>query len=105
MDKLSFSYNWNNKLQCAVFTTIRLYNETKYRQGNHLEVFLKDEKLKNVIVVGNKKIMLKDINNYIGGIDTGYCGVKCREIIQKMYPKIDFNKQALSFVLLKTDAQ
>lgn len=30
MNTLNFSKNWNNKLDCKVFTTLRLHNPNKY---------------------------------------------------------------------------
>lgn len=31
---LRFTYNWNNKLLCKTFTSIRMYNPVKYEVGN-----------------------------------------------------------------------
>ena len=32
-DTINFSYNWNSKLNCSAFTTIRVKNDKKYRIG------------------------------------------------------------------------
>lgn len=102
MYKLEFFFDWNKKLQCSCFTTIRLYNEAKYYPGNRLEVFLNNVRIKEVEVVENRKIMLSGINEFIAGLDTGHGVMACQEVIRKMYPGKDWGKQALSFVLLRT---
>ena len=100
MNKLEFNYNWNNKLQCKVFTTIRLDNP-KYTEGVKYDIVLKGESLGTAQIIGVKKMFLKDINEYIAGIDTGYSAEECKNIIMKMYPKCDFEKTKLLFILLK----
>ncbi|MBF7091118.1 hypothetical protein IUY40_06160 [Flavobacterium sp. ALJ2] len=42
MEKLEFSTNWNNKLDCKCFTTIRIFNPAKHFRGNQFEVFCKE---------------------------------------------------------------
>lgn len=102
MEALSFSYNWNNKLHCNYFTTLRLYNEKKYFVGNKLAVDLNMEQLKVAEVVGHKKILITDINDFIAGLDTGYTVTETVNILKRMYPKANWQTQYLSFVLLKT---
>ena len=100
MNRLEFNYNWNNKLQCKVFTTIRLDNP-KYTEGVKYDIVLKGESLGNAEIIGVKKMFLKDINEYIAGIDTGYSEEECKNIIMKMYPNYDFSNKKLVFILLK----
>jgi len=99
---LKFSYDWNKKLKCDFFTTLRLYNEAKYRVGATLEVEYKKEIIKRVQVQAMKRIMLHEINAFIAGLDTGYSIEQTKAILIKMYPKVNFQVQALSLVLLKT---
>lgn len=103
MDKLNFSFNWNNKLACSFFTTIRLKNP-KYHVGAKFSACLKDKALKEVEVVAVKHLKLTEINDYIAGLDTGYDAVECRQLIKNMYKNkvADWNNQELAFVLLKT---
>lgn len=95
-----FNYNWNNKLQCKVFTTIRLQND-KYVIGDKYEILLKKDRLGTAQILDIKNMFLKDINEYIAGIDTGYSAEECKNIILKMYPRQDFTNKKLSFILLK----
>lgn len=100
-NKINFNYNWNNKLQCKIFTTIRLENPKKYIINEKYEIFLKEKSLGIAQIVDIKNMFLKDINEYIAGIDTGYNAEECKNIILKMYPNYDFEKGKISFILLK----
>lgn len=102
METLSFSYNWNKKLDCDFFTTLRLYNPTKYKVGNKLIIEMKLVQQKVAEVVAHKKIMLADINEFIAGLDTGYSVEETKNIFRRMYPNANWQTQALSFVLLKS---
>lgn len=102
MDKITFSSNWNKKLDCDFFTSIRLYNDLKYGPGRTLEVAFKDKIIKTVQVVAMKRIMLAEINAFVAGLDTGYSPETCRGILTKMYPSVDFLIQPLSLILFKT---
>ena len=100
MDRISFSYNWNNKLHCNFFTTIRALNPGKYHSGVQHEVFLKDDSLGIAEVVSVKAIYGRDINEYIAGIDTGYTVEETLKILSLMY-KCDASTKQFSFVLYK----
>ena len=101
MEKIEFSTNWNNKLDCKCFTTIRIYNPTKHFQGNKFEVFLQKKfKAKaEVLTVGVVKI--EQLSDYICYLDTGYSRTETIEILYKMYSRIDFKNQHLVILLLK----
>lgn len=102
-NKLKYSYNWNNKLNSPVHTTLRLWNPAIYFKGAKFEEFLNTESLGNVLVVDIKRIKLEQVNDYIAGLDTGYLAASCHEMIKQMYKnKVqDWNTQELAFMLLK----
>lgn len=101
MEKLEFSTNWNNKLDCKCFTTIRVYNPTKHFHGNKFEVHLQKKYKAKVEVLSVGVIKIKDLTDYICYIDTGYSKQETIEILYKMYPRIDFKNQYLTILLLK----
>jgi hypothetical protein len=101
MKEIKFSYNWNNKLNCFVFTTIRLENHSKYKIDETYTIFLKDKEIKTATIIDIKTIYLHQINTYIALLDTGYPVDETKAIFKMMYPKIDFTKQKLSLILLK----
>ena len=101
--KINFSYNWNNKLGCKIFSTIRIYNPNKYQIGQEYKIELNKKPIKIASITDMKTIYLKDINEFIAGIDTGYSAFECKSILQKMYSKIqNLDKQPFSFILLST---
>jgi len=101
--KINFSYNWNNKLNCKAYTTIRLYNPSKYRIGEKCDITLKRKFHHNGEIIDIKNFYLKDLNNFVALIDTGYSLEECRDIILKMYKNLDFTEQLLSLILIKSN--
>lgn len=98
-DEISFSFNWNNKLDCKAFTTLRLENK-KYQANLLYKIKLKGEEKGTAKCIAVKTFFLKDINEFISYIDTGYSKEECYNIIYKMYPNVDFNETRLSLILL-----
>ncbi len=105
--ELDFGTNWNNKLNCCVFTTIRLYNPIKYCVGNRFDVRLKGQHKGYAILLEVKKIYLDQINEFTARIDTGYSAEECRKMIETMYKnrRVDWKSQPLAFCLLQYDKQ
>ncbi len=105
MDKLKFSYNWNNKLGCKYYTTIRAAVEERYYLGKFFAVDLNGV---HVHVAQVEDTWLKDIENltdYDCFLDTGYNAQETKAILRKMHhlqPRQSFN---LLIILLKVTNQ
>lgn len=99
-DELQFGYNWNNKLDCKYFTTIRAYNPEKYRPGNTHRVFLNKKYIFNASVMDMRCIKGKQLNPFICGLDTGYSVEETKEVLERMYKK-DIEEMSFSLVLYK----
>lgn len=99
-DIIKFSYNWNNKLNCKAFTTLRLHNQTKYRVGKLFEIELNGKPMGKAILQEVRTASLKHLNEFVCFIDTGYSRAQTIGMLQKMYPKIDLNKAYFDFCLL-----
>lgn len=101
--RLEFTHNWNNKLQCKSFTTIRLWNERKYVEGKELPVYLHGFDRGFARIISVKKIKIEQINEHIARLDTGYSARECKELIRTMYKNknIDWEKQYLAYCLLQ----
>jgi len=101
--KLKFSTNWNNKLNCDYFTTIRLYSE-KFIVGDTYDIVLKSKHLKFAECRGFKVFYIEQINEYIAGLDTGYDVAETKKLIKSMYKNLnlDWTTQRLVFLLFKT---
>ena len=54
-------------------------------------------------IIAIKHFFLKDINDYVAALDTGYSAEECRKMIQTMYKasNIDWNTRLLSLVLFR----
>ena len=99
---INFSYNWNNKLNCKAFTTIRLKNVNKYQIGKEYNILLKKQLLKSAIIEDIKTIYFNQINEFIARVDTGYSAEETKNILKKMYSKINLETQPFSLILLST---
>ena len=105
MGIINFSYNWNNKLDCKSFTTLRLKSD-KYLIGHDYEIILnikKESKSFGVCKIEDIRIMrIEHLNEFIARIDTGYSLEKCVNLIKTMYinKNINWNTQELNLILL-----
>ena len=98
---LKFSYNWNKKLECKTFTTLRL--SKAYKVNDFIKVTCKGIEDFDAQIIGKKSFLLKDINDYVAYIDTGYDAEECKNILRKMYKNknVDWDKQKIYFYLIK----
>lgn len=101
-----FSFNWNNKLSNRSFTTIRLFNERKYKPGEIHAIILRTKN--NVVtlcgdaeILESRKIYGRDFNEFIAQIDTGYSLKEMKGILGRMYSNKDIESTAFSFVLFR----
>lgn len=104
IDPIRFSYNWNNKLQCKAFTTLRLHNPKKYKVGSIYPIYLEKTLLKWAKIKAIKQLKIFQLNDFMAHIDTGYNKEETIKILQKMYPTADWNTQELDFILLVTES-
>src|SRR5699024_6310518 len=111
METLMFSNNWNNKLNCDVFTTIRLRNDKKYYPGAEFEVILKQGAKQTFkgyhYVIAVRNLLLKELDGHTCILDTGYPLQETQELIKTMYsgctPSINWGRQYLQVIYLKKD--
>jgi hypothetical protein len=103
MIQIPFSYNWNNKLDCLAFSTIRIYNPNIHFTGNRVEPILKGISKGPATIMDVKPFLLEKLSPFIAYLDTGYSVEECRGIILRMYPKIDFKVKQLALILIVKD--
>lgn len=91
MKRVYFSHNWNNKLDCKDFTTLRLSNDNKYVVGEVYEIWHKEGKenrcIGEAVLKSKRKFHASKINQFIAYLDTGYSADETKKIIQRMYKK------------------
>ena len=102
---LKFSYNWNNKLNCLCFSTIRIRNDRKYYVGAKKIIQLKGEQKGVVTIVSVSYFTIDKLTEAVSRLDTGYSIDKCRDIIKTMYKNSNLNwdKQQFVFCVLAYD--
>jgi hypothetical protein len=99
MKAIKFSHNWNNKLNCNCFTTFRVKSD-KYKVGEIYAIYLKDEFICQAVIIDIKIIKLKDVNNWLAMIDTGYDKFEFEKIIRNMYKNKFENIDDLEFMIM-----
>ena len=57
--------------------------------------------ISKVEIIALSLIKLNQLSDYICFLDTGYSKEETKEILLKMYPRIDFKIQYLTVILLK----
>lgn len=102
MERINFSTNWNRKLNCEYYTTIRLFS-SKYKVGNSYTIFQVEKYLHQAKAVHITVIKLADITDPMAYVDTGYNAEKTKAIFKKMYPAINFETQALALIVLQRE--
>lgn len=106
MDTLKFSTNWNNKLNCKCFTTVRLYDPNRHFQYKDFIVELKKgniyEKIGIFKVMDIATGLLSEIPSHICYLDTGYGKVEFIKIFENMYKNssIDIHNATLCVMVL-----
>ncbi len=103
LETLVFSADWNKKLGCQYYTTIRLNNPSKYMVGKKLKVML-GRRLHHIAEVACiSEITLGRVSEAMAFIDAGLDLPKFKTLITKMYEaKININDNTpLVFVVLK----
>jgi hypothetical protein len=101
MNTIDFSYDWNNKLHCKAFTTLRLHNPAKFQVGNEYQIELKGERLGTAQIISIKSFTIDKLNDFISYLDTAYNAERCDALIRTMYKNknINWNTQLLDFIL------
>ncbi len=97
--KISFTQNWNNKLNCKFFTTIRL-QKNKFKVGDLAIVDLAGKEIKLVQVVAVKDARLYEMDSTLTLLDAGYMPNQFRELMHRMYSKQVISVDDAPFIVL-----
>ena len=100
MQILNFSYNWNNKLDNKMFTTIRLSD--RFIVGDVVQVYCKGKRLNNAQCVTKKIMLLSELDEFTASLDTGYDLKATKTILHKMYTDKNWDTQPIIIYLFKS---
>ena len=100
MKEITFLQNWNRKLCCNFFTTIRL--NKSHVIGEEVMVKLKGKELGKAVIVQKKLCLLSELTEYTAHLDTGYNSEKTCGLIMKMYKakNVDWNVEQIAVYLI-----
>lgn len=97
---IKFYKNWNNKLKCQYFTTVRP-DWDYYVKGDEYGIMLNGQFQFIGKILSIRRFYLKDLNDYIAYLDAGMDAVDLTAHIKRMYPAKDFTTEKLSFLLIQ----
>jgi hypothetical protein len=105
MNKISFSKNWNNKLSCDVFTTIR--QDLPYLRVN--ELFIIDDKSNTVKAFKAtiiKKVLCEigKIPDYTAYLDTAHDSEYVKKLLFKLYKDLSDSSKVAILLLKRSDS-
>jgi len=98
---VKFSYNWNKKLDCFAYTTIRIHNPKKYVIGVVYDIHLQSSLIHQAQLITVQQFLLHKLTEGVAMIDTGYNRTETIRIITKMYKSVDFSKVPLAIHVFK----
>lgn len=87
MNKIKFQHNWNRKLDCPYFTTIRKWTVEKERYyrgliGKRFSVFLNGSKKRHATLLHARNSTTDSVDNELLLIDTGMERKKALELFR-----------------------
>jgi hypothetical protein len=104
MEILEFSHNWNNKLDCDIFSTIRLWDPKKHYPGKVVRIFDNSTKPATIKGTGKYEIVsrftLNELKPAIALLDTGYNLEETKNILRKMYTGKVPNVETVGFAYI-----
>jgi hypothetical protein len=109
MERIEFNYNWNQKLNCRSFSTVRIENPKKYILNQECQVVLKQAGNRPEIMLGIARIkyitnfLLYAVNPGISYLDANLSPDDYKIMVLKMYKNanIDFHTHRLSFIIFQ----
>lgn len=107
MNRLNFSHNWNSKLDCDCFSTIRLYNAAVHFIGREVKIYdnsTTPARFKGYgVYMVCEPFKLSQLKPAAAMLDTGYSLDETRNIIRTMYKnKVkDIETESLVYIVVK----
>ena len=109
LKELHFSHNWNNKLNCESFSTVRLRNDNKYQLLDLYRIFLKREVYPQNVDFAIARLQaishfyLHQVTPGITFLDANLSKIDFIQMIESMYKSkhINFHQQQMSFLVFQ----
>jgi hypothetical protein len=99
--EMKMSHNFNNKLCCEYFTTIRLSNPTLYYPGNEFEIVCSSYPRTVARIVSVRTLIAENLDEYTCRLDTGCSKEGTIDLLQYLYPSEDVLSYKLDVLLME----
>lgn len=107
MDRLNFSNNWNGKLNCNIFSTIRRHNTAIHYAGRIVDIY--DQSTTPAKYRGKGEylhvfpFMLHQLKPAMALLDTGYGVEETKNILRTMYKNkcANVDQELFDYCLIK----
>ena len=83
---INFNENYNNKLNCKFFTTVRLLNYEKYKTGWAYNIWLKGNFYRTVQCVEIRVIDYSNFDRFLMMLDLGLTLAESKAKLIELYP-------------------
>lgn len=103
-ERMEFGENYNNKLNCKCFTTIRLHAPIQNAVGSVKQIYLKGVWKGNAKVIGATSIRLDQINPTMAKLDAAMLPDDLRRLLKACYknrPGINWETQLMDYMVLE----
>jgi hypothetical protein len=102
MPSIKFKHNWNQKLNCNSFTTIRLHDDSKYSVGLNYTIRHGHRNCGVAKLVEKRVLRLDQLNEFVAQIDAGVSLKEFIAMIKNFYDSknIDWRTQPLDLLLM-----
>ncbi|MFR9501917.1 MAG: ASCH domain-containing protein [Rikenellaceae bacterium] len=89
MKRINFAKNWNGKLHCESFSSLRLENSEKYIVGDEeYAVWLGERVYSGAVLVSARVLPLSELTEEMAYLDTGLSLKETKELLREFYPDI-----------------
>ena len=106
MKTIKFDLNWNGKLYCNCFSTLRPRNDAKYHLNEVYNVLMANKDMGDVQIMFMKHFRLNQLTEAMALVDTGYGKKEATEILATIYPDIpNITDTEFTYIIVKRTVQ
>ncbi|MFI3240188.1 MAG: hypothetical protein R3Y22_06320 [Bacteroidales bacterium] len=100
MKQITYSKNWNNKLSCDSFATVRLYEPNQFELGESYEIVCDNDIMGVAKIVALRELELVELTDELAYLDAGCSASEMDKILREIYPSIT-DKSILESAIFK----
>ncbi|MDI9857694.1 hypothetical protein [Flectobacillus roseus] len=85
---LHFAQNFNHKLDCEYFTSIRPQRDI-YQIGKKMDIYCQNHFLKKATIISIKTLTLAELDDWTAFLDAGMNRLKLTALLKTFYPEAE----------------